>query len=153
MRRLREMSERLARLDSELRGGGVVRSAVAANEAYIADMNAEDQLYGRGVNRLGVRISDYMPYSPVTVEIKRMKGQPYDRVTLRDTGEFHRSFCVSAGADSFSVSATDGKTAGLVRKYGRQIFGLTRENVSELLESYLYPDIMDSARRKLFRDV
>ena len=30
-------------------------------------------------------------YKPYTVMVKEQKGQPTDRVTLKDTGDFHRS--------------------------------------------------------------
>lgn len=55
-------------------------------------MNAEEQLYEQGINRLGVDIMDYAPYSPVTIEIKKALGQPTNRVTLRDEGDFESSF-------------------------------------------------------------
>lgn len=31
-------------------------------------------------------------YSANTVAIKKRKGQPYDRVTLKDTGDFYRGY-------------------------------------------------------------
>lgn len=55
-------------------------------------MNAEEQLFEQGINRLGVDIMDYAPYSPLTIAIKEEKGQPTNRVTLRDTGDFEASF-------------------------------------------------------------
>lgn len=67
-----------------------VLECVRENEAVVIDANAEEQLFERGENRLGVSIADYQPYSPVTVEEKRLRGQPYNRVTLRDTGRFRK---------------------------------------------------------------
>ena len=77
-----------------------VLDCVRENESVIVDMNAEEQLYEHGQNRLGVDISDYQPYTRRTVEIKKIKGQPYDRVTLRDTGEFEASFFIRYDSDS-----------------------------------------------------
>ena len=109
------------------------------NEAVVIDMNAEEQLFERGENRLGVSIADYRPYSPVTIEEKRMRGQPYNRVTLRDTGDFESSFYIRYSGDSFEITASDGKTDDLVRKYGKEIFGLNRDNLDELIRTYMLP--------------
>ncbi len=116
-----------------------VLECVRENEAVVIDANAEEQLFERGENRLGVSIADYQPYSPVTVEEKRLRGQPYNRVTLRDTGDFESSFYIRYMDDGFEITASDWKTDDLVRKYGREIFGLNRENLDDLARSYILP--------------
>lgn len=114
-------------------------------DVEICEMNSIDQLYDRGVNRVGVDIMDYMPYTPKTIEIKEIKGQPTNRVTLHDEGDFYRSFKVVTSSDKFEIVAEDWKTEHLVKKYGRQILGLTDENASELTQSYIYPDLLAKA--------
>lgn len=121
------------------REGEYLLGSVRENEAVVIDMNAEEQLFERGENRLGVSIADYRPYSPVTVEEKRIRGQPYNRVTLRDTGDFESSFYIRYTGDSFEIAASDWKTDDLVRKYGKEIFGLNRDNLDELIRSYILP--------------
>ena len=59
-----------------LQSGRLIQSIILENEYVITDMNSEDQLYEQGINRLGVNIMDYAPYSPLTIEIKKEKGQP-----------------------------------------------------------------------------
>ena len=118
-------------------------------EVFIVDANAEDQLFKRGVNAFGVEIMNYRPYTPYTIEQKKLKNQPYDRVTLRDTGDFERSFKVEVNKDSFSVTATDPKTEKLKKKYGN-IFGLTPENKSKLAWKIVYPDLLLHLRNDLF---
>lgn len=125
--------------DFRRREGEYILGSVRENEAVVIDMNAEEQLFERGENRLGVSISDYRPYSPVTIEEKRMRGQPYNRVTLRDTGDFESSFYIRYSGDSFEITASDWKTDDLVRKYGKEIFGLNRDNLDELIRSYILP--------------
>lgn len=120
-----------------------IRKILWANESYIVDMNATDQLYDQGINRLGVDISDYRPYSPLTIEIKKQKGQPYNRVTLHDEGEFAGSFFLDVGQQSFEIKAGDWKTEELIIKYGRQILGLTDKNIALLIWQYIYPDMCD----------
>ena len=120
MRKLQDMIGRLKEL--ELRLVETISKAIRENEDVVIEMNIDDQLYVQGVNRNGVSISDYAPYSMLTLEIKSLKGQPTDRVTLQDTGDFHNSFFIDYGNESFEIKATDWKTEDLVMKYGQEIF-------------------------------
>lgn len=120
------------------------------NEAYIVDLNSQDQLFDQGVNRLGVSIMDYAPYSPITIEIKEAKGQPTDRVTLHDEGDFAMSFFIEVGEKSFEIKAGDWKTEELIKKYGRQILGLTDENISKVIWEFIYPDLLKQAKRVIY---
>ena len=119
-----------------------MKVTVVENEHIIADMNARNQLYEQGIDRNGDKIADYAPYRPVTIQIKLLKGQPTNRVTLYDEGDFHASFKVIANNISFFIDATDIKTEKLIRKYGEQILGLTDENLNELIWEYMYPDLL-----------
>lgn len=116
-----------------------IRLEIIENEAIICDMNSETQLFEKGINADGVSIESYAPYQPITKQIKLAKGQPTNRVTLRDTGEFHASFRVTAGESSFYIDATDWKAEKLTIGYGDDIFGLTDENINELIWEYIYP--------------
>mgnify|MGYP000929199462 FL=1 len=113
-------------------------------------MNAEEQLFEQGINRLGVEIMDYEPYSPFTIEIKEQKGQPTNRVTLRDEGDFESSFYLEVGDKQFEIKASDFKTEDLIKKYGRQILGLTDENIAALIWQYIFPDLMKKAKNVLY---
>ena len=108
--------ERVKRFNSDLTEGKIFQEVIKENESIIVDMNAENQLFEKGVNALGVSISSYRPYTDKTVEIKKMKGQPFDRVTLRDTGDFHSAFFVRVSRENFSIDSTDWKTKKLVKK-------------------------------------
>lgn len=141
MNPIENLLERVETVERGLTSGEWIQQIIFDNEAYIVDMNVEDQLYEQGVNALGVSIDDYAPYSPATIEIKMQKGQPSNRVTLRDEGDFHSSFFLEVGATQFEIKAADFKTEHLVRKYGRQILGLTDENIEELIREYILPDI------------
>ena len=127
-----------------------VQNILWDNEAYIVDLNAQDQLFDQGINRLGVSISDYAPYSPKTIEIKEAKGQPTDRVTLRDEGDFESSFYIEVGEKSFEIKAGDWKTEELIKKYGRQILGLTDENILKVIWEYIYPDLLKKAKNVIY---
>lgn len=118
-----------------------IKEIIIENEAFIIDMNAEIQLYERGINRLGVDISSYEPYSEVTIWIKKEKGQPYDRVTLRDEGEFEQSFFLDVRDLDFEIKAGDWKTEDLIKRYGSEILGLTDENRADVIWGYVYPGL------------
>lgn len=124
-----------------------VRMEVIEDEAVICDMNSESQLYERGIDRDGDSISSYSPYTARTVMVKLLKHQPTNRVTLRDTGEFHASFRVVVDDIGFYIDATDWKTSELEKKYGKQIFGLTEENINELVWDYIYPMLVEKAKQ------
>lgn len=150
MKQITDLRKRVADFNEALTSGQLIQDIIWKNEAYIVDMNAEEQLYEQGINRLGVDISDYAPYSPVTIEIKRLKGQPTNRVTLRDEGDFERSFFLEVGEKQFEIKASDFKTEDLVKKYGEQILGLTDENIATLIWQYIYPDLMDEAKKQIY---
>ena len=129
--------------------GTYVRRAVQENTDKIVELNVE-QLYEYGINSLGISIDTYAPYSPYTIRVKNEKGQPTDRVTLRDTGDFHKSFEVVVGPVDFYITATDYKTDMLVERYGEKIFGLIPQNKIELAQKYLYPTVMTEINKELF---
>lgn len=112
-------------------------------EAEIVDLNSEDQLYTQGVDADNVQIQDREPYTPYTVRIKRLKGQPTNRVTTRDAGDFHRGFYLERGNKKVRFWSKDEKTEDLVSKYGESIFGLIPENKEEVFLSYVRPGIIE----------
>lgn len=150
MKKITDLRKRVADFNEALTSGRLMQDIIWDNDAYIIDMNAEEQLFERGINRLGVEIMDYAPYNPVTIEIKEAKGQPTNRVTLRDEGDFESSFFLEVGDKQFEIKASDFKTEDLIKKYGRQILGLTDENIAILIWQYIYPDLMDEAKKQIY---
>lgn len=139
----------LQKVELGLLDGTYIKKAVEEKKEDIVEMNVS-QLYDEGVNRLGIAISTYAPYAPRTIQLKTKKGQPTDRVTLRDTGAFHKSFTLEIGPVGFYITATDYKTQELVDKYGANIFGLTSDNLAAL--SYeLFPLVMQQIDKEIFK--
>lgn len=124
---------------------------IKANELYIITANTDDQLFDRGVNTTEERIKNYRPYRPLTIKIKTQKGQPTDRVTLSDTGDFHRSFKILYHPESFEFIATDWKTEDLKRKYGKNILGLTDSNLNEITRNIIMPSLMPNLLNYLIK--
>lgn len=152
MNLISSLRERVVEFNNKLTSGLIVRDIIDSGEvtAFIIDANAEEQLFEQGINRLGVDIMDYRPYTPLTIAIKKEKGQPTNRVTLRDEGDFHSSFYLEVGYTQFEIKAADFKTEDLIKKYGRQILGLTNENIAELIWQYVYPDLLNKAKKMIY---
>lgn len=103
----------------------------------IIELN-QDQLYDLGEDSKGNKLwsfSPSMPYSPYTIKIKQAKGQPTDRLTLRDTGAFYKSFTVEVEGVSIILDADGQKQdTNLFSQYGIDILGLNDQNMSIFLE-------------------
>lgn len=113
----------------------------------ITDMNI-GQLYDLGENRDGEKIRP--AYAPATVEIKMKKGQPTNRVTLRDTFEWQSSFYIQYYQDGFEIMAGDWKTDRLKAKYGDEILGLQDDNVRYLLENVYQPKLIEELKNAIY---
>ncbi len=128
-----------------------LEDAVRAKEDVIVSAIADDQLYRRGINGRGEKIMDYMPYTATTIQIKKRKGQPHTRVTLRDTGAFHESMHVVFDSEGFYITASDEKTKGLVEKYGEAIFRLTDKNFTRIVRSHIRKEIVKRLKRAIYQ--
>ena len=66
----------------------------------------QDQLQD-GKDALGQTISTIggSPYRPYTVTVKRKKGQPTNKVTLKDTGEFYKTFKIVIHQNYYEITA------------------------------------------------
>ena len=109
--------------------------ALQETKETIADLNAEQMNKGQKAD--GKEINPQ--YSQTTVEIKRKKGQPTDRVTLKDTGAFYQGIYVSVDSSRVVTESTDSKSTGLQKKYGENIFGLNDLFKREYLNEKLRP--------------
>lgn len=56
------------------------------------------------------------------------------RVDLKDKGDFQRGFILKESGGKVSITSTDKKTDLLKTKYGDNIFGLTEDNQTKLIE-------------------
>ena len=144
---IRNLSYRLRKFEAILES--CLEDTVRSLEATIVDYVAQKQLYEEGIEGRGIEIMSYAPYSPRTIKNKIRKGQPTNRVTLRDTGDFHRSFRVAFEPGGFRIEATDPKTAALIEKYGPTIFRLTDKNLTELLREYIRPILTERLKEQL----
>src|SRR5688572_28563253 len=72
-------------------------------EAQIIDLNSAQMRAGK--ESTGDDI--WPPYKPLTIEIKKVKGQPWEHVTLYDEGDFQRAMAIDWGTDDFFIFSHD----------------------------------------------
>lgn len=104
----------------------VTLNAMEQNPNEIVDLNREQLNSGRYADGSSIQPE----YTPLTKWLKQQKGQPTDRVTLRDTGEFQSKMFLQIRGDEFSMLSSDDKYLALKQKYDRngELFELSQEN-------------------------
>lgn len=143
----------LARLDALAAGlkslpqvlTATVGEVVRANGHVLEDANTAQLAEGLDADN-----RDITPeYAPLTVEIKQVKGQPTDRVTLRDTGDFYAGIVAQVRGEAVEMVGTDPKTQQLQQDYGNAIIGLSDAAVDEFREDYVRPELQAKTRETL----
>lgn len=114
-----------------------LRESIDQNKDVLITQQTDGQMY-KGLTKLGTPISP--DYAESTKTRKRYKKQPYDRVTLRDTGDFYDSIDIEAKDTEFVISTPISYSIYLVKKYD-DIFGIIDEFMSKFVESYSLPII------------
>jgi hypothetical protein len=148
MRAITDLQNRLQTLNDNMTA--FVIQILRYHQTDITNMNTAEQLYEKGETRDGIEIASYAPYAPFTVQIKQAKGQPVNRVTLSDEGDFHKSVYIDFRDDCFEILASDWKTEDLLRLYGKEILGLSDENLDELTWQYLYDELKNKMQQIIF---
>lgn len=100
-----------------------------------------------GVDATGQRIEP--PYTGTTRELKKQKGQPTDRVTLRDSGDFYRGIVAQVRGEQVENVGTDEKTQELQEKYGTDILGVEEQAVEAFRQELLLPELQYQTTRAL----
>lgn len=122
----------------KLNESDILRQILASTELQeeIIYLNTIDQLFERGEDKLGRTLESVGGgYAAYTIQLKREKGQPVDRVTLRDTGAFYESFYI-VNADSYieiiANPIKDGKDINT--EWGGLVIGLQVENLQKIID-------------------
>ena len=97
-------------------------------ESQIIDLN-QKQLYEQGVESDGTPTGDY---SLRTVNEKISAGEPYDHVTLKDTGDFYDSMKVELTDNSAVITGDMQKPDRDLEEGWPKALGLTEESLNEI---------------------
>lgn len=108
----------------------LVVKSISDNETKILDLNRRQLFAGNDAN--GNEIIPF--YTDFTIEKKIEKGQPIDRVTLLDTGDFYNSIFLNPFGNEFEFDARDIKTSDLKEKYGNDILGIANDDLDDAAE-------------------
>jgi len=138
----------IARLNEVFQNLDIVElTAIAAkeNEVKMVDLN-RDQM-NEGVASTGDFIRP--DYTPFTVAQKRLKGQRYDVVTLRDTGAFQDNMYQTISGSQYDFFSRDSKAVDLHTKYAPEIFGLTPDSRKKAWNEFLANSVRSQINTKL----
>lgn len=115
-------------------------------EDEIKEINVHQQ-YDLGQDRNGDAITP--EYAESTIRYKQRKGQPTDRVTLQDTGQYHDTLKIRYEGEGFELYANDWKAGFLDKKYGKEIYGLQDEAARELADQVYQPRMIQKLKNLL----
>ena len=114
----------------------IMNDCVNNSSETILDAN-RDQLFS-GKDKQGKEIIP--EYTPTTIAIKKEKGQPTDRVTLKDTGDWHRSLFMKTESNKIFIDSDHELTDKLLEKYDRgndTILGIPQNKKTDINESIM----------------
>ena len=115
-----------------------IRESVDKNKNIIKTAQTDEQMF-LGITAGGSSIRPF-PYAKSTINYKRRKGQPTDRITLKDSGDFYESIQVEARPVDFVISTQITYSIFLVARYA-DILGLTAENLGLFVQNFTMPII------------
>lgn len=123
-----------ALMDEVVKESRVQESMIDLNQEQLQD----------GIDALGQTIVTIggSPYRPMTVIIKRAKGQPTNKVTLYDTGEFYDTFKVRFVHGGYEITADFAKgNDSILDNFSSQydFLGLTDETLAEFVYEIFLP--------------
>lgn len=116
-----------------------IKEAFRRYDFVIVDIITNKQWFRKGQKSDGKIIKP--AYKRLTIKIKQKKGDPYDRVTLRDTGKLYRSIELIIGERAVIAKIGVDYYAKLEKKYGSKIMGVQDNFLEEFCENYILPQI------------
>jgi hypothetical protein len=116
-----------------------IQRTVNRNKGDIIDQQTDGQMY-KGEDSKGMQFVPSYAFS--TIQSKKRKGQPTNRVTLKDTGDLYKSINVDAKTTEFIISANVEYFKYLVLHYSNNIIlGLKREYLTQFVNTKVLPNL------------
>ena len=144
---IKRLIKNIRNLDPDRIINSILRDKEVQN--FIIKLNTEGQLF-KGIDSLGVKLSDIGGgYSNVTLKMHPEKKR--DTVTLKDTGDFYKTFEVNVFSKGFEIEADTIKDEDdLEDRWGNNLKGLTSES-RLLLVQKLRPLVVNEIKRQIKR--
>jgi len=112
----------------------------------LKDYIINKQLFREGIDGDGNKL---LGYRRTTIRIKIAKGDPVDRTTLRNEGDFYRHIEITATPYYFVVSSNVPYDDKLINKYGKGILKVSHENMREFFNNYFIPNLREYAAKQI----
>lgn len=133
MGKLLQLSERLKTIDLEAE----VLVIVDEIKPQLIDLNTS-QLFS-GVDAAGFLLKPQ--YKDTTYAEFKKHLNPKGVVDLKLTGSFYEKFFISAEKFPLFLGSKDDKTPDLESKYGKDIFGITKNNLGIISKQTILPEL------------
>lgn len=143
-----EVGKRAAKIDANKLFAKIWR--LESVQKYIIELNTKEQLLENSIDSYGKQLiykKNGFGYSHKTYELKggvKLDGTSFSvgqTYTLRDSGQFFKSFEVKVNSTGFEILA-DGFGNDIFVNFGEQVVGLTDESKAKLIE-YILPLLAD----------
>jgi hypothetical protein len=127
----------LGKLKASINKG--IQTSIQKNEQVLITQQTEGQ-FDKGQDSNGMQ---FVPsYAMSTKVIKKSKGQPTDRVTLKDTGDLYSNITITANTTNAMIEANTEYFKYLVTHYSNNsILGIQADAMEEFLLEFTLPEI------------
>lgn len=116
--------------------------SIKLNENILIDYNTSQLMWGLD--------SEGRPIDPIYASANyaemKLHLNPRGVVDLKLTGKFHNSIFITANDFPIIFKANDPKAPDLLEKYGSDILGVPRKNLTEFVRYYAKPELQEQIR-------
>lgn len=125
-----------------------LETVINQNSDGLKSLLVDIQMYEKGQDGTGKKLR---PYSRYTIRYKISKGQPKDRTTLRDSGDFHASIQVTAYKDFYEVSSNVPHDTILTnsKNYGKNILRINPDDFINFIQEYFITELKRNVNDRL----
>jgi hypothetical protein len=121
---------------------------IETNKDKLADLQAQQLYRGVDINEQPLTL-DGGGYAPFTIQEKIKKGQPYDRITWRDSGAFYLSLKAQISGSKYSIKSDSFKFDKLKKRSGAKAIGLGLESRRDFALEITRPNILKVYKEKV----
>ena len=144
---IKNLTYRLRKFKDNL--SDTLEDIVRENEDIIVSAVTADQLFEEGIDGRGVTLESIHPYADRTLFRKIRKGQPIDRVTLRDSGRFYDSIYLVYDKGGFYLTSDHRAYPTLRKRYGKALLRLTDDSLNYILNEVIRPELYERFKRAI----